>query len=151
MKRITILLFLVLCLWGCDSGRNEENMGTGSVLEQPLIEGENIDNIPEDTEETTEIRVLQDGEIHYSQAELEILKAAVGEEEDAQYLMEQVNGFGFYNIIRAEYEKDSSSDKLEIETSEGKVYVLYLMNDSCITAVRKDGRDGEFIYMVTYD
>lgn len=147
VKRISIIaVLLVIGLCGCNRNMDASGADGGSVLEQPLIGDETTEDVVETTEqESTEILIPPNGEIHYTEVELKIVKNALKDEESAQQIMEELNQFGIYNIIRADLLGEPDDNKLEIETADNRVFVIYFYESyHSICAIEKDG---EYLYM----
>ena len=145
MKRKSLfVMLLLLCLCGCG---NEEGIDRASG--NAVVDGENTDAAMSTEQASTEIRICMDGEIHYTEVELQIVKNALGDEEGSKKIMEQLNQFGIYNITRTEVLKE---EEILVETSAGKRYVLHVTSRNYyIYAIQKDGEDGEYIYMELND
>ena len=140
MRKLSLMAVLVLlmCLWGCGDEAAQKGIDGDSALVNVTTAGNDADS---DTgADHSELLNPPTGEIHYTEAELQIVKTAIGDEEGAKEILKQLNGFGIYNIIKAEM---SGDEELEVETSEEKIYVLYCNKKYHIYGMKENG---EYIY-----
>lgn len=133
MKLYVIGMLMVLCLSGCNK--------TPSMPESDL----GVESGSKETEqESTEILNPPNGEIHYTETELQIVEDELGNHENAQEIMKQLNYFGIYNITKAELLVAGEEEELMVETSDHRNFVIHYYSDKHhIHAIEKDG---EYIY-----
>ncbi len=128
---VSILLGLFVC--GCNKTQDmvESDFGTetsGDIEKQG----------------STEILIPPNGEIHYTEAELQLVEDAIGNRENAQEIMKQLNCFGIYDIKKAKLLVPGKEQELEVETSDNRIFVIhYYEKNYGIYAIEKDD---EYIY-----
>ncbi len=99
-------------------------------------------------QEFTEILIPPNGEIHYSEAELQIVEDVLGNHENAHEIMNQLNGFGIYDVVRVELLVAGKKQELEVETADDRIFVIhYYTKNYHIYAVEKDDT---YIYTEVY-
>ncbi|MBQ9984094.1 MAG: hypothetical protein IJP29_05845 [Lachnospiraceae bacterium] len=133
LKICIIGMLLGLCISGCNQTPDISAPDFGTET------GEGVTAC-----ESTEILNPPNGEIHYTEAELKIMEETLGNHENAQEIMKQLNYFGIYNIIRADLLAEDEDQELEVESFDNRIFVIhYSTNDYHIYAIKKDG---EYVY-----
>lgn len=133
LKICIIGMLLGLCISGCNKTPDIPAPDFGTEMGGDAA-------VPE----STEILNPPNGEIHYTETELQLVEDSLGNRENAQEIMKQLNYFGIYNITRADLMVADEDQELEVETSDNLIFVMhYSTNDYHIYAIEKDG---EYIY-----
>lgn len=93
-----------------------------------------------DKQESTEILIPPNGEIHYTEAELQLVEDAIGNHVNAQEIMKQLNCFGIYDIAKVTLLVDGKEQELEMTTTDQRVFVIHCYTKNYhIYAIEKDG------------
>lgn len=130
MKICVIAMLLGLCISGCNRTAD---------MPEPEFGAETVGDAV--TQESTEILNPPNGEIHYSEVELQLVEDALENRENAQEIMKQLNYFGIYDIVRADLLVADKESELEVETSDNRVFVIHCYAKNYhIYAIEKDGK-----------
>ncbi len=93
-----------------------------------------------DKQESTEILIPPNGEVHYTEAELQLVEDAIGNYVNAQKIMKQLNCFGIYDIAKVTLLVDGKEQELEVATADQRVFVIHCYTKNYhIYAIEKDG------------
>ena len=129
MKLYIVGMLLGLCICGCDKSPDMAEMNIGTETGSNHVQAQ----------ESTEILSPPKGEIHYTQAELQIVEDVLGNHENAQEIMKQLNSFGIYNIAKAELLVPGKEQELKVVTSDNREFIIhYYEKNHHIYAIEKD-------------
>lgn len=129
MKLYIVGMLLGFCVFGCDKAAEvlETNIGAETG-------GNHVQ-----AQESTEILNPPKGEIHYTQAELQIVEEVLGNQENAKNIMKQLNSFGIYNIAKVELLVPGKEQELKVVTSDNREFIIhYYEKNYHIYAIEKN-------------
>lgn len=107
-------------------------------MSEPDFETETSGDI--EKQQSTEILIPPNGEVHYTETELQLVEDVIGNHENAQKIMKQLNCFGIYDITKVEMLVDDKEQELEVATADQRVFVIHCYTRNYhIYAIEKDG------------